>query len=198
MNVKEIPIIKMDVDGFIRNFTRAVYKTIKFFELENCPAKEPVVKEWDLSQYYPKVKDFYKKVFNNSVYSEFIFCKYAELYEEYMETPFNILHEFKDKAIILFQSHQSKKNACYTHIFLNNIFPDFNVIIHNPKISKSIIPGVLIDDKPENIIDNSIGRSILIARPWNVNFRLQNEDLNVAHDNNDVIKHLKRILKEAY
>ena len=163
-------LLKVDVDGVLRDFTTAIYKTLKKHEPFDIPDKPPVCNEWDISKFYPDISYFWHKVFNE--YAHEIFYGIAKPYKGAGE----FYKKVSSKYDTIIRTHQPFNVSDNTIYWLRRYISDkiTGIYISDNEQSKNQISGILIDDKPQNVYDNGEEKSVLLTRPWNT-------DVNVKH-----------------
>lgn len=182
-------IIRIDIDGVLRNFIDSIYFTLKEKHPKKCPEEKPIITSWDFSKEYPKFnrKKLFNLVFNT--YAKEIFYENAKPYADSKSLIYQIRKKFPNLKIIL-RTHQNKNTVKYTDMWLNKYqIPHDGVFYSDSKINKNLIKNsILIDDKPENI--KAIRYGILVTRNWNKsgNFMMR------THNVNDIINYISWLI----
>lgn len=159
-------IIKVDIDGVIRDFMGSVYTTLKIMGRTDIPDNEPTINQWDFSSAYPDIpKDtLFRLVFNSRVKDVYYTnAKPTKIGINLIQT---IKDEFPNSKIIL-RTHQSKESTTWTDKWLNKYkIPYDGIFYSNSTIDKNLISNtILIDDKWETI--KKVNYGILVARDCN-------------------------------
>lgn len=156
-------IVKLDVDGVLRNFTLGVHLALREQFPDRVREEPPLITDWGIERFYP---DFEEREFWNLVFrSELTYGLFLT------SPPYEGAREFtrrlKEKCSIYIVTHQptvhsgmatlawlERQDIFYTDVILSRNFP------------KELLPGVLVDDKPENLNWGDI----LVTQPWNVRY----------------------------
>lgn len=158
-------VIRYDVDGIIRNFEKSVYIVLSYYYPNKTPKKQPTNKDWHMDKNYPKIKkaDFYNLVFKIHASEIFLTADYYKGAHSFITRLKKIAH--KNELKLIARTHQTRKTAKYTYIWLLNKDFYFDGFFSSLGDDKNFIEGILIDDKVENIKNKEYG--ILLTRDWN-------------------------------
>lgn len=180
-------IIRIDIDGVIRDFMGSVYTTLKAIDEKKVPNKEPIIYQWDFSSAYPDIpKDKLLKLVFKSKVKE-IYYSNAKPYEMGINLLNAIRKEFPSSKIIL-RTHQSKESTTWTDRWLNKYNIPYDGVFYSRRdIDKNLIPNtVLIDDNWNNI--QKVNYGILVSRNWNnVNYKYRSNSVK------EIISFIKEI-----
>ena len=183
-----------DIDGVLRNYIFAVYKTLKYHHPEKVPSKEPKINCWDFAEkFYPEFdkQELYHLIFNK--YANMTYYSFARVFWWVVES-INELKDVERVDRIFLRTHQPDAGLVPTINFIlhHKIYND-GIFFTHANVKKNIIPNsILIDDKYENIIDHGIETSIVIKRLWNQKYK--NEFKYIASTKKQLIKHVKEII----
>jgi len=181
-------IVKIDVDGVLRNFTESVHNVFVQEKFVPPDMKMPNVRTWGFHKYYKKYLDkekFYYIVFDSG-YSKGIF-QTANMYKG----AFGFMTALRTlKYTIVISTHNNTSNSASTLIWLGNHNIRYDYYVSSDGLDKNLIlpDNVLIDDK----FDNVRPTDILFTRPWNKRY----EHPNRCDNYNEVIRKLIEMEKE--
>lgn len=181
-------IIKLDVDGVLRNFKSRSYEVLKYFYPNKTPSKEPVVDEWELSEFYPK---FDKRELYNLIFSKHAKLIYSSA--DCYKNSRNFCNLLYNKYAVIIRTHQNSKCAPVTyHWLVNKGFNFDGFFVTDGSDKKDYLDGLLVDDKVDNIKDKNKG--ILINRNWNKSFDCSGTNIHRCYSYKQSLKNIKRIM----
>ena len=170
MQLNRKKIIKVDIDGIIRNFTNSTYYTLKQ-NRELVPNKCPIANDWNTASGYPDI--------DNERFWNLIYIKYCSQVFNTRAHPYQgslmFLQQLKKMGLdIVLITHQTPLSAKYTISWLKRYAIDYDYFIFSDSSkSKNIFlkDSILIDDKADNLLNK---HDILLDRPWNINSKWKN------------------------
>jgi 5'(3')-deoxyribonucleotidase len=178
-------LIKVDIDGVLRDFVGSVYNHLYSIMPQDVPENEPLITKWDIHEFYPKIRkdEFYRLIFYTYGYEIFSFAKpYPDAWD------FMMVLRNLGVTIVLF-TQQTLSNATHTLRWLKKYSIPFDYFIFTETKDKRLMPGLLLDDKPENMFS---GADILLDRPWNQDFTWANRAMNLEDAAMKISKLVKR------
>lgn len=175
-------IVKIDVDGVLRNFTESVHNVFVQEKIVPSDMKMPNVRTWNVHRYYKEYLDrerFYNTVFNSG-FSKSIFIM-ANLYKG----AFGFITALRTlKYTVVISTHNDTSNSASTLLWLRDHNVKYDYYVSSDGLDKNLIlpECVLIDDKFQNVRPTDI----LFTRPWNIRY----EHPNRCNNYNEVIRKL--------
>lgn len=188
-------IVKVDIDGVLRNFSQATWDVLQLEYPEKLVGEKPMNTSWGLMDVYPmfEKKELFRLIFGSHL-SEEIFYHYAQPYPGAKEFTRKLQ---KHGYTIILNTHQSKHVQVPTLQWLHRERIKYHGIFMSDHLDKSTIPdGVLIDDKPDNLVEGDIW----VRRPYFKHFQWKDEDSvgDITNEETTDFEAIIRILERKY
>jgi len=154
--------VNVDIDGVLRDWGKSVHTVLRKYYPNKIPVKPPRITEWDTSKFYPEFNkhNFWHIVLQfraKEIYTE------AKVYKGAID--FIDALNFIDGVQVVINTHQPNRLCeLYTLEWLYKNDIEYDYILMSNELDKHLVPGILIDDKVENIKPGDI----LFSRSWNI------------------------------
>jgi hypothetical protein len=156
-------IVKIDVDGVLRNFVESL---IREYKIEFPDKWYKQVETWDLHPYFEINTDIYDFAFNKKAFNIFY------LGVGYIDNIIFLRDFIKNKNRLEIKIVTNNYDRCfyYTECWLWN-WGIKNIEVISTKHKPEVLGDVLIDDDPVNLraSENAGELPIAISQPWNYN-----------------------------
>ena len=162
------PIFKVDWCGVIHNFQESVHRVLSSIYPNSVKNEEVNTENYNIYDNYKPTKE----ILDNWIYRDHYIdiFKYGVIYDGAKE----FLEELGKFGTIMIRTHQPNHyiSHCIHEFLVDGDIPFDEFFPSTQRISKNHIPGILIDDKPENV--KCQNPSILIDREYNRDIRHTN------------------------